>query len=141
MSVPRTYLALDYGEKRIGTAIGDDLTRSARALSVLDNGDWPALTRLLAEWRPAALILGLPLDEDGGEQPITGAARRYGRQLAERYGLPVHECDERYSSRAADAELRSARASGRMNRRVRKGDRDGEAARVILEQWLSELSL
>ncbi len=135
------FLALDYGEKRIGAAVGDDLTRSARPLPALVAGDWSAADRLLAEWRPAALIVGLPLDEDGGEQAITAAARRYGRQLGERYRLPVHECDERYSSRAADDVLREARASGRMTRRIRKGDRDGEAARVILEQWLSELPL
>ncbi len=135
------FLALDYGEKRIGAAVGDDLTRSARPLPALATDDWSAADRLLAEWRPAALIVGLPLDEDGSDQPITAAARRYGRQLGERYRLPVHECDERYSSRAADDVLREARASGRMTRRIRKGDRDGEAARVILEQWLSELPL
>ncbi|HEY0974218.1 MAG TPA: Holliday junction resolvase RuvX [Solimonas sp.] len=138
MSQPSTYLAFDYGSRRIGTAVGDDLTRTARALSAVATGDWNALDRLLREWRPAALVLGLPLDEAGGDQPITVEARRFSRQLAERYQLPIHECDERYSSRAADDVLREARASGRMARRVRKGDRDGEAARVILEQWLSQ---
>ncbi|MGH8460003.1 MAG: Holliday junction resolvase RuvX [Stenotrophobium sp.] len=133
------YLAFDYGEKRIGTAVGDDLTHSARPLPALPAGDWSAVERLIAEWRPAALVVGLPLLEDGGEQPISTAARNFARQLEACSRLPVHVSDERYSSRAADDVLRGERASGRMNRRVRKGDRDGQAARIILEQWLQEL--
>lgn len=132
------YLAFDYGAKRIGVAVGDDLTGSARPLPAIGTGDWAAIARLIAEWRPAALVVGLPLDENGSEQTITGDARRFARQLAERGKLPVHISDERYSSRAADDALRDQRASGRMTRRVRKGDRDGQAARIILEQWLQE---
>ena len=132
------YLAFDYGEKRIGIAVGDDLTGTARPLPAVAAGDWPAVVRLIAEWRPAALVVGLPLDESGADQPSTLAARKFARQLAERSQLPVHVSDERFSSRAADDILRDARASGRMTRRVRKGDRDGQAARVILEQWLRE---
>jgi putative Holliday junction resolvase len=132
------YLAFDFGEKRIGAAIGDDLTGSARPLPALPGGDWKAVDKLIAEWRPAALIVGLPLDEAGADQAITSAARRFARQLEERSKLPVHISDERFSSRAADDILRDARASGQMTRRVRKGDRDGQAARVILEQWLRE---
>lgn len=132
------YLGFDYGEKRIGLAIGDDLTMSARPLPSLAGNDWGAVERILREWRPAALVVGLPLLEDGNEQATTHAARRFARQLAERSKLPVHLADERYSSRAADDYLRDARASGRMTRRVRKGDRDAQAARVILEQWLRE---
>ena len=73
------YLAFDYGEKRIGTAVGDDLTRTARPLPTLPTGDWTAITRLIADWRPAALIVGLPLLEDGGEQAITVSARSFAR--------------------------------------------------------------
>ncbi|NKF22340.1 Holliday junction resolvase RuvX [Solimonas marina] len=132
-----TYLGFDHGEKRVGVALGDDLTGSARPLPALADGDWTAVERLIREWRPAALIVGLPLNEDGGEQRATTAARRFAAQLTQRYGLPVHQVDERYSSRAADDALREARSSGRMNRRVRKGDRDAHSARVILEQWLA----
>lgn len=134
------YLSFDYGEKRIGTAVGDDLTGSARPLATVANGaqpDWNAIRKLAAEWNPAACIVGLPLDEDGGEQAITGPARKFSNQLGQQLKLPVHLADERYSSRAADDELRGARASGQMTRRVRKGDRDGQAARIILEQWLA----
>lgn len=131
------YLGFDFGEKRIGVALGDDLTGSARPLPTLTPGDWIALDRVLADWRPAAVIVGLPLDEDGREQRITAAARRFAEQLGARCKLPVHLVDERFSSREADSHLRQARASGRMTRRVRKGDRDAHSARVVLEQWLA----
>jgi putative Holliday junction resolvase len=133
------YLAFDYGEKRIGTAVGDDVMKTARALSTLPTGDWAAITKLIAEWRPGALIVGLPLLDDGSDQAITTAARKFANGLGERAKLPVHLADERFSSRAADDYLRDARASGEMTRRVRKGDRDAQAARVILQQWLSEM--
>ncbi|ROH89045.1 Holliday junction resolvase RuvX [Stagnimonas aquatica] len=130
-----TYLAFDYGEKRIGTAVGDSITGTARPLATLDGLD--AVLRLIQDWRPKALVVGLPLNEDGGEQAITTKTRAFVKQLEARCQLPVHLADERYSSRAADDVLRSARASGAMNRRVRKGDRDGLAAKIILEQWLA----
>lgn len=132
------YLAFDFGEKRIGAAIGDDLTGSARPLPALNSGDWKAIEKVVNEWRPAALIVGMPLNDDGSDQLITTLTRKFIRQLEERIKLPVHISDERFSSRAADNILRDARASGQMTRRVRKGDRDGQAARVILEQWLLE---
>ena len=132
------YLAFDYGEKRIGAAIGDDLTGSARPLPALATGDWKAIEKVIADWRPAALIVGMPLNEDGSDQLITTLTRKFIRQIEARIKLPVHTSDERFSSRAADNILRDARASGQMTRRVRKGDRDGQAARVILEQWLRE---
>lgn len=138
--VPALYLAFDYGTQRIGAAVGDALTASARPLPAIAHGaepDWRAIERLVADWRPAALVVGLPLDEDGAEQRVTAAARRFAAELQSRLSLPVHLADERYSSRAADDALRDARRSGRMARRVRKGDRDGQSARIVLEQWLA----
>lgn len=133
-----TYLAFDYGEKRIGTAVGDTLTGTARPLATLSGGMDAAL-KLIAEWRPKALVVGLPLDEDGSEQRITTLTRRFAAQLAAQSQLAVHFADERYSSRAADDALREARSSGAMTRRVKKGDRDGLAAKILLEQFLQEL--
>jgi putative Holliday junction resolvase len=135
------YLAFDYGAKRIGVAVGDDLTRTARPLVTIDNAqtpDWAALDRELKAWKPTACVVGLPLDLDGNEQALSRAARAFATTLQERYHLPVHVCDERFSSRSADDELRRARQSGRMSRRVKIGDRDQQAARLILEQWLAD---
>ena len=136
-----TFLGFDYGQRRIGVAVGDTVTGHARPLPALRNNrdpDWTALERVIKEWRPQACIVGLPLDLDGNDQPITVQARGFAEQIRSRFGLTVHLCDERLSSRAADDELRNARSSGQLNRRVRSGDRDGVAARLILEQWLAE---
>jgi putative holliday junction resolvase len=133
------YLAFDYGTKRIGVAIGDAVTRGARGLGAVTE-DWSTIERLLAEWKPAGCVVGLPVGRDDEEQPITQRARAFARELQQRFTGPVHLCDERYSSRAATDDLRQARASGAMKRRVRRGDRDSAAARVILEQWLGEQS-
>jgi putative Holliday junction resolvase len=138
------YLGFDYGAKRIGLAVGDALTGSARPLPAVGNGrqpDWNALAKALQEWRPAGCVVGLPVDLDGNDQSVTAHARAFAEQLRTRFGVPVFLCDERLSSRAADEELRGARSDGRLNRRVRKGDRDGVAARLILEQWLAEAGI
>ena len=131
------YLSFDFGTKRIGVAIGDEVTRAARGLGAVPQ-DWKKIGQLLAEWSPAACIVGLPLGEDGGEQAITRQAREFARELQQHFKGPVHLCDERYSSRSARGDLRDARASGAMKRRVREGDKDSAAARIILEQWLAE---
>lgn len=131
------FLAFDYGTKRIGVAIGDAVTRAARGLGAVPH-DWTQIGRMLAEWSPAACVVGLPLGENGDEQAITRAARRFAEELRRHYAGPVHLCDERYSSRSARGDLRDARASGALKRRVREGDKDSAAARIILEQWLAE---
>ena len=133
-----TYLAFDYGEKRIGVAVGDSLTGTARPLNTVETGLAGAL-KVVAEWGPKAIIIGLPLMEDGTEQAITHKTRAFARELEARTKLAVHFSDERYSSRAADDLLREARASGAMARRVKKGDRDGLAAKIFLEQFLQGL--
>lgn len=133
-------IGFDYGARRIGAAIGDTLTGSARALNTYANGsapDWGAIERTVREWRPMALIVGLPLTEDGAEQKASIGARQFAAQLGERLELPVHLTDERYSSREALGRIQNARASGQLGRRARKGDRDTQAAVVIVEQWLN----
>lgn len=131
-------MAFDVGEKRLGIAVGEALTGRARALPTLDPADWGAIQRCWDDWAPIAAVVGWPLDDDGRSQPTTELARVFAGRLHGRFGCPVFTCDERFSSRAADARLRDARAQGQLGRRVRKTDRDAEAARVILEQWFSE---
>lgn len=126
-----TYLGFDFGTLRVGVAVGEDVTGGARALATIGPREWQRLDALIAEWAPAALVVGLPLDEAGGEQPITARARRYARAIAQRSRLPVYTCDERYSSLAANSAL--AARDG-----PRPAGNDAEAARIILEQWLSQ---
>lgn len=134
-----TWLGFDFGLKRIGVAVGERLTGSARPLRTLGR-DWTGIDALLREWAPEGLVVGLPLAEDGGEQPMTRHARQFADALRQRSGLPVYTCDERYSSLAADSLLRETRRQARGDRRrARSSDTDQEAARILLEQWLTQL--
>lgn len=132
---PRTLLGFDFGTKRIGVAVGQELTGSARALETLnspDGGpDWAGISRLIEQWQPAALVLGLPLNLDGSDHEITRLARRFGNRLRGRYNLPVYTIDERLSS--TEAELLLAE-KGRFD----KADVDKVAAQVILQSWLEQ---
>ena len=136
---PQTALGFDFGLKRIGVAVGQSITRSASPLGVVTprNGepDWEAIARYVQEWRPAALVVGLPYNMDLSEQEMTGHARRFAEGLARRFPLPVHTVDERLSSREAEAQLKERRQQGR--RRITREDIDGAAACVILEGWFN----
>ena len=131
-----TYLAFDYGTKRIGVAVGNDVTGTATPLDTVQvrdgRPDWAHITRLIDEWRPQALIVGKPLNMDDSENEITVLARRFGNQLHGRYHLPVHPVDERLTSRAA---MESMQASGLSLARSR-AQVDSHAAQEILLDFL-----
>src|SRR5579859_1489587 len=135
----QTALGFDFGLKRIGATVGQSLTRSASPLGVVamrgGEPDWEAIAGLIGEWRPGALVVGLPYNKDLSEQDMTQKARHFAEQLAERFPLPVHTVDERLSSREAEAALKEQRQQGR--RRVTREDLDGAAACVILESWFN----
>lgn len=133
------FLGFDFGLRRIGVAIGDNITGSASSRPAITCGsgpNWPALKQEFERWKPSACVVGLPLNLDGSSQAMTRHAQRFARELKRRHGLPVYLCDERLSSREADSEIRLARADGRRSRKIRKGDRDSVAARLILEHWM-----
>ncbi len=136
-----TCLCFDYGSKRIGTAIGEAQLQSSRPLEVVTNTngtpDWSAIDSLVEQWRPTDLIVGWPLTEDGEEQAITHHVRGFIKRLKKRFGLPVHLCDERFSSMAAQEVIRQQRRSGQRRRKTRHGDVDKVAAALILESWFS----
>ena len=116
---PLSFLAFDFGTRRIGVASGNSLTRSAAPLGTIaaqGEARFEAIGRLIAEWQPAALVVGVPLHPDGAAHVNTARARRFGRQLQARFGLPVHEVDERYTTTEA------RRAGRRRPRRRRGGD-------------------
>jgi len=136
---PRGYiLGFDFGLRRIGVAVGQTATNTASSLETVSHGrdpDWVAIGRLVKEWKPAALLVGLPLGRDGEETDMSKAARRFGAALAERYSLPVAFADERLSSRAAEERFAELRARGSMRRKNVK-QLDAMAAQIILENWL-----
>jgi len=131
-----TLLAFDYGEKRIGVAVGNSLTRSARPLVIVQNRSreyrFEAVGKLIAEWKPNALVVGLPMHPDGTPHEMTQLAKRFGNQLNGRFNLPVTWIDERYSSVEAKAEIRAGNGRDDML--------DAEAASIILQQYLDGLS-
>ncbi|MBN8736923.1 MAG: Holliday junction resolvase RuvX [Xanthomonadales bacterium] len=134
-------LGFDFGARRIGVASGNRISQSARPLPVLmvnaGEPDWTRVDALLAEWQPEALVVGLPLTLEGGEQEITRGARAFADALAQRSGLPVHLVDERHTSQEASRRFAAQRASGAARRRDAVNI-DSLAAAVILESWLTQ---
>jgi len=129
----QTLLGFDYGHQRIGIAVGQGVTRTATALCTVmsRNGtpDWQYITGLVEEWRPQALVVGLPRYADGSDSDMTRAARKFAQLLEARYGLPVHTMDERLSSHTAGELLK------RDSHNAAAGI-DAVAARIILQDWL-----
>jgi putative Holliday junction resolvase len=122
-----SFLAFDFGTRRVGVATGNTLTRSAAPLrSVAANTArrFETIGRLIDQWRPDALVVGVPRHPDGASHENTRRARRFARQLQGRFHLPVHEVDERYTTTEAAA--------------AGAGDLDAVAASIILEQFLRE---
>ena len=122
----QTYLAFDFGEKRVGVATGNDFTKTAEALTTIsyNNKDqlFEKIQALIKEWQPKALVVGIPTHPDGNAHEMTAKAQRFANQLQGRFNLPVHRVDERYTSVS-----------------VENGD-DALAAQLILEQHFSEQS-
>lgn len=142
----RTLLAFDYGTKRIGVAVGQELTGSASPLSTVraNDGkpDWGAITNLIEQWQPDEVVVGLPLNMDGTESELSRRAQRFGNQLHGRYNLRAHFMDERLSSMQAEDELRehSQIKSRGKSRKVQTADIDKVAAKIILESWFAQES-
>jgi putative Holliday junction resolvase len=134
-------LGFDFGARRIGVASGNRISQSARPLPALvaqkGQPDWTRIEALLSEWRPEALVVGLPLTLDGGEQAITRGARAFADALATRSKLPVHLVDERHTSQEAARRFAAQRAAGSARRRDAENI-DSLAAAVILESWLTQ---
>jgi putative holliday junction resolvase len=132
-------LAFDFGLRRIGIATANLATRTASPLTTLKVRDaipWSDIDRVIDEWRPAQVVVGLP--EGDGAASIARAVRAFVAQLGERYRLPVATVDETLTSSAAQSELTNARRSGYLRRRVQRDSTDRVAACLIAEQWLNE---
>lgn len=137
----RCVLGFDVGRRRIGVAVGNTISSSARAVAVVDarddGPDWPAIEALLRQWRPDRLLVGDPLTLDGEVQSITRHARAFADELVRRFGLPVQLVDERSSSMDADRRFADRRRAGTA-RRKDAAKLDAVAAEIIVERWLAE---
>ena len=127
---PLSVMAFDYGTQRIGVAVGNSLTKSAQNLPVILNTSeeqrFAGITKMIAQWEPDAIVVGLPLYPDGAEHAMTQKARRFGQQMVVRYSKPVYFVDERYSSVVLEGEAQYHELL------------DSHAAALILEQFFRE---
>ncbi|WP_440866093.1 Holliday junction resolvase RuvX [Symbiopectobacterium purcellii] len=133
----RTLMAFDFGTKSIGVAIGQEVTGTARPLTAFkaQDGvpDWNHVEKVINEWQPDLLVVGLPLNMDGSEQELTARARKFANRLHGRFGKPVELQDERLSTVEARADLFERGGFRALN----KGQVDATSAVIILESWFS----
>ena len=133
-----TVMAIDFGLRNIGIAIGNTLTETAQPLTVIgaQNGvpDWAALSQLLDEWRPQRILVGLPLNMDGTQSELAQRAQKFSRQFESRFGRAVTLVDERLSSREAKNNARAAGHNGDFSAEPI----DHHSAAIILTTWLND---
>jgi len=151
----RVVLGFDYGTKRIGIAVGQELTQTATPLTTLSNinnqPDWTSIQRLVDEWCPHVFVVGLPIAADGVEHAMQRAAKRFGHQLHQRYNVATYWVDERLTSLEAEriiADSMHFRLKSSVKRRgksrtakkntTNKLEVDKIAARLIVESWLEQ---
>ena len=138
----RTVLAFDFGLQRIGVAVGEAELRSAHPLPALaaltQPGRLTAIERLVKEWKPALLVVGRPLGEDGAPHEMTRRAEKFARQLNGRFQIPVEMVDERYSSAEVESRMRAAYGRHKAANLARGKTLDSHAAQVILEQYFGD---
>ncbi|MEY8216404.1 MAG: Holliday junction resolvase RuvX [Colwellia sp.] len=134
----RTILGFDFGKKYIGVAVGQEITGSASPLGSIKANDgipnWDALGKYLKEWQPDIIVVGLPLNMDGSEQPLTLAAKKFGNRIAGRFGIKVAFQDERLTT--ADAKEQLFARGGYKN--LKKDNIDAESARLIIESFFEQ---
>lgn len=123
-------IGFDFGLKRIGVAIGQTITQTATPEAIVNSKDgkpnWEHISQLFEQWKPVAIVVGLPMRLDGSEQALTQPARKFGQRLSGRYQRPVFYIEEQLSSIEAE------------NRLIKRAHIDDHAAQIILENWLAD---
>jgi putative Holliday junction resolvase len=139
MSPSCSYIGIDFGVANMGIALGQSITKMAAALKTIHIKNkkfkWGELDEIIKQWQPAAIIIGLPLTEDGEQQLVTKQASNFAKKLIIRYKIPVFEVDERYSSMQAQDDFAEARRQGSAKKKHGK-NLDAHAAKNILQRWL-----
>ena len=134
----QTILAFDFGTNSIGCAVGQSITGTAQGLPAFKAQDgipnWDSIAKVIADWQPDLLVVGLPLNMDGTEQPLTQRARKFANRLHGRFNLPVELHDERLTTVEARAEIFSRGGY----RALKKGKVDSISACLILESWFEK---
>jgi putative Holliday junction resolvase len=138
--MPEFILGVDFGQKRIGLALGQTMTQSARALSTVANNQqlWHELAAVIKEWQISQIVIGLPLDMDGEEQEITRQVKNFAKKLQQQFELPINYIDERLTSYEAERQFKTQRAN-QLAKAKHKSQIDAMAAQIILQSWLDQL--
>lgn len=135
---PKILIGFDFGMKRIGVAIGQTVTQSARPLDTIQakegEPNWQAIDNLTKKWMPDAMVVGIPLNMDGTDQRMSQHARQFAQALRNRYLLPVHEMDERLTTKDAREQLFNQGGY----KALQGGQVDRVAAQLILQNWFAE---
>ena len=138
----QTVLGFDYGQRKIGIAVGQTSTGFAEGVATIradsPAGPWLKIGKLIEGWRPDSLVVGLPLAVDGSESAFARCVREFGKQLQCRFELPVNFIDETLTTDFADAIIRETTPSGKRITKRRKSVRDQLAAELILKTYLHE---
>ena len=138
----RTLLGFDYGRKRIGIAVGQEITRTAKGLVTLQatqaGPDWQAIDKLVKEWQPQLIVVGMPHNMDDRPHELHDEVKDFGDQLTQRYNLPVEWIDEKLSSVEAEQQLSANRQ--KKQRKQDKTEIDKLAAQLILQSYLNNYS-
>ena len=138
----QTVLGFDYGGSKIGIAVGQTSTGFAEGIATIrassPAGPWREIGKLITEWQPDVLVVGLPFALDGSEPEFAGCAREFGRQMHCRFELPVDFVDETLTTDFADSIIRETTAPGKRITRRRTSLRDQLAAELILKTYLHD---
>lgn len=138
LAVRGNILGFDFGTKRIGVAVGQLITASATPLNTISaeqgKPDWNMLDKIIQEWQPIALVVGIPLNMDGTPQTISKQAQHFAQELQQHYNLPVYTADERLTTRAAREQIFETGGYRALN----KHQVDSIAAQIILAAWLED---
>jgi len=140
MNKTLTVIALDYGTKKIGVAVGQNLTNTAMGIAVIpvrsNEPDWQQLDALVQQWKPGAFVVGMPYNMDGTENDMTKAANRFALTVSARYDKHCHTIDERLSTRAA-REITRENAERIGKKHHDRAKVDAMAAQLLLESWFA----
>jgi putative Holliday junction resolvase len=142
VTVQGTLIGFDFGERRIGIAVGETSTGIANPLGAIDaaatEDRFREIGKLVEEWRPQAFVVGRPRHSDDSEHAVAKLAEKFARRLAAKFHLPVAFVDETLTSATAEMQLREAHTGKRQSREARRASVDALAAAMILQSYLDQ---
>jgi len=132
-------IGFDFGQKRIGVAIGNNISKSAQALITIEstssNQKFEVIQKIMDEWQPVSIVVGVPFNVDGSEHKVTNLCKKFAKQLEQKYALPIYLIDERYTSIEASYEIQDKK----IDLKKKKLLIDQIAAKIILQSYLDQI--